>query len=174
MNILFQLFLSFAKVGSVAYGGGPSMIPLVQVEVVDKYHWMSLTDFMDALALGYALPGPIATKMSAVVGYKVGGWSGAIIAVLGIIIPSIIMVLCLFLFLFHFRNDPRVDSLLKGIRPVVLALLALVVYEMFPKAVVSVSTGVIGVIALLVMVFTNLHPALSIICGGVVGVVFFR
>ena len=68
---LLRLFISFTKVGVFAYGGGPSMIPLVQEEVVDVNGWMTIEEFTDALAMGYALPGPIATKMAAYIGYKV-------------------------------------------------------------------------------------------------------
>ena len=173
MILLLRIFLSFSKVGCLAYGGGPSMIPIMQTEVVDIWKWMSLTEFMDALAMGYSLPGPIVTKMSAVVGYKAFGVPGAIVAVLGVALPSIFMMMFLFLAFTHFGENPKVQAMLRGIRPVVLALLALVVWEMFPAAVISPATALLGVITFAVLLFTGIHPAIAILAGGAIGIAFF-
>jgi len=81
--LLLRIFIAFAKVGLFGYGGGPSMIPLMQEEVVDAHHWLSTEEFVDALAMGNALPGPIATKMSLYVGYKLAGMPGALAGVQG-------------------------------------------------------------------------------------------
>ncbi len=173
MSLFVKLFISFAKIGCLAYGGGPSMIPLMQAEVVDTWKWMSPTDFIDALAMGYSLPGPIVTKISAVVGYRVLGIPGAIVAVLAVILPSIFMMMLLFLAFTNFGDNPRVQGMLKGIRPVILALLALVVWEMFPKAVTSPSTILLGILVFAALLFTNLHPAIAILAGGAIGMIFF-
>ena len=174
MGILLRLLYVFTKVGVLAYGGGPSMIPLVQIEVVDNSKWMSLTEFMDTLAMGYSLPGPIATKMAAAVGYRVAGFKGAISALLGIALPSAIMMLVMVIFFMHLKDHPMFGAMMKGIRPVILALLALVVYQMFPKSVVSPLTGLIGLGALVIMIFFKVHPAFLIIAGGSLGMIFFR
>ncbi len=170
---ILYLFLSFSKVGVLGYGGGPSMIPLVQADVVEGYKWMSMTEFTDALAMGYALPGPIATKMSVVVGYKVAGPLGALSALLGMILPSAILVLALYIFFFSFKDNPAIESLLRGIRPVVLALLAVVVIDMAPNAAINLPTIILAVVTLAVFILTNLHPAFAIIAGGLIGVLFF-
>ena len=88
---LLLLLWSFTKVGILGYGGGPSMVPLVKAEVVDLYGWMTDTEFADALAMGYALPGPIATKIAAVVGFRVGGVLGSIAALAGMVLPSLVL-----------------------------------------------------------------------------------
>ena len=88
--LLLDIFISFSKVGIFAYGGGPSMIPLVQEEVVDVHGWMTIEEFTDALAMGYALPGPIATKMAAYIGYKVAHGPGLLVALFGTVFPSLI------------------------------------------------------------------------------------
>jgi len=173
MSLLVRLFLSFTKIGCLAYGGGPSMIPLMQAEVVDTWQWMSLTDFMDALAMGYSLPGPIVTKMSAVVGYRVLGIPGAVVAILAVVLPSVFMMMLLFLAFANFGDHPRVQGMLKGIRPVILALLALVVWEMFPKAVISPATALLGALTFGILLFTGVHPAIAIVAGGALGVLFF-
>lgn len=174
MTILLKIFYVFAKVGIMAYGGGPSMIPLVQIEVVDNAGWMSLTEFMDTLAMGYSLPGPIATKMAAAIGYKMSGIKGALSALVGIVLPSTILMLVLVIFFMHMKDHPLFGAMMKGIRPVILALLALVVYHMLPKSVVSPMTGVIALASLAIMIFFKIHPAFLIIAGGVIGAILFR
>ena len=173
MLTLFKLFISFAKVGIFGYGGGPSMIPLVQADVVEGYKWMTMTEFTDALAMGYALPGPIATKMAILVGYKVAGIIGSIFALLGIILPSALLILIMYIFFTSFKDSPKIKSLLKGIRPVILALLAMVVADMFPKSITSFSTIVIAVITFLILMFTSLHPVFLILAGGIAGLFLF-
>lgn len=171
--MLLKIFFSFSKIGCLAYGGGPSMIPIMQAEVVEIWKWMSLTEFMDALAMGYSLPGPIVTKMSAVVGYKAFGVPGAIVAVLSVTLPSIFMMMFLFFAFTHFGDNPKVQAMLRGIRPVILALLALVVWEMFPAAVISPVTALLGIITFGFLLFTGIHPAIAILLGGVLGIAFF-
>jgi len=174
MSILLRLFYVFAKVGILAFGGGPSMIPIVQIEVVDNLKWMTLTEFMDTLAMGYSLPGPIVTKMAAAVGYRMSGMKGALSALVGVVLPSTIMMLILVIFFMHFKDHPFVVALLKGIRPVILSLLALVVYQMFPKSIVSPATGIISLAALGAMLFLKIHPAFLILAGGSLGILLFR
>ena len=174
MAILFKLFYVFAKVGILAYGGGPAMIPLVQIEVVDNCQWMSLTEFMDTLAMGYSLPGPIATMMAAAIGYKISGIKGSLSALIGITLPSAVLMLILVIFFIHMKDSPLFGAMMKGIRPVILALLALVVYQMFPKSIVSPLTGAIGLAALVIMVFFKVHPAILIVAGGLSGLLLFR
>lgn len=169
MNTLFLLFVAFSRANILGYGGGPSIIPLVRAEVVRHYEWMTMAEFTDALAMGYALPGPIATKMAAVVGYHVSGVPGAIAALIGTILPTAVLVLILFLFFSIYQDNPVVVSILRGIRPVVLALLIWVVIDMAPTSVVSVSTGIIVVVTSLVFAFTSFHPAYAILLGGIIG-----
>jgi chromate transporter len=160
-----------AKMGCVAYGGGPSMIPLIKAEVVEVHNWVSIEDFTDALAVGNALPGPIATKMAAYIGNKVAGPAGAFMAVCGLILPSIVMVLLLISFINAMRNNPRIESMLKGLRPVVVAMLAFAAYDMVPSSMKGILTWCIGVVALLLMVFTKIHPALLVVAGAAAGIV---
>lgn len=171
LKILLSLFIATAKVGCVAYGGGPSMIPLFKVEVVENHQWISIEEFTDALAVGNALPGPIATKMTAVVGYKVAGVAGAAVATLGMILPSIVLVLLLLGLANSMKDNPKVASMLKGLRPVVVAMLAYAAYDMMPSSLKGPLTWVIGCVALALMIFTKIHPALLIVAGAAAGIV---
>ena len=168
------LFWSFFKVGMFAYGGGPAMIPLIQEEVVDVHQWMTIEEFTDALAMGYALPGPIACKMAAVVGMQVTGLSGVIVANVAITVPAVVAMLTLMSMFMRFKDSPYVMATLKAVRPAVVALLLVIVWEMFPKSVTSVGTGVIGAVTFGVIAFGGLHPAWAIVAAGAVGLVAYR
>lgn len=170
---LLQLFWSFAKASILGYGGGPSLIPLVQAEVVDVYKWLNAKEFADALAMGYALPGPIATKTAALVGYRVGGFWGSLAATMGMVLPTALMVLLLYQTFVALSGNPKVESVLKGIRPVVIALLILVVVDLGPSSVSSLPTLALAAVALGVLLLTNIHPAIAIIAGAVFGYIFF-
>jgi chromate transporter len=128
LALLLKLFLVFSKVGLLAWGGGPSMIPLMQQEVLAQ-GWLTPEGFIDALALGNALPGPIATKMSIYVGYEQAGILGAIAAVSGTIAPSGVLMLILAAFLLG-QKTPLIDAALTAVRPAVIGLLIWTAYDL--------------------------------------------
>ena len=172
---LWDLFVSFTKVGIFAYGGGPSMIPLIQEEVVNReVPWMTIDEFTDALAMGYALPGPIATKMAAYIGYKVADTPGLVVALFGTVFPSLLMMMVLGLFFMHYKDTPLVKAMLKAVRPAVVGLLIVVVWEMCPQSVTSWHTALIAIAAFAAINFLNLHPALAIVVTAALGLVFYR
>lgn len=172
LNEIWSIFWTFFKVGILGYGGGPSMIPLMQQEVVESQKWMSLSEFTDVLALGNGLPGPIATKMALAIGYKVHGLAGASTAFFGLLLPSsILMFLVIWLF-YSYKDSPRVQSALRGVRPAVMALLFIVAYDVGKQSVTSFPTALIGLGIFFVFLFTNLHPALGLLAGGLIGLLF--
>ena len=128
LALLLKLFLVFSKVGLLAWGGVPSMIPLMQQEVLAQ-GWLTPEGFIDALALGNALPGPIATKMSIYVGYEQAGILGAIAAVSGTIAPSGVLMLILAVF-FLGQKTPLIDAALTAVRPAVIGLLIWTAYDL--------------------------------------------
>ena len=172
MNSLLGLFWSFFKIGCVGYGGGPSMVPLIKEEVENLQQWMTVTDFMDVLAIGNAIPGPIATKLSVAVGYNVAGALGAVVATLGVAMPSVIMLVLLLKFVLYIKDNPRVKSMLKGLRPVVVAMLAYAAYDMSFDAFMNPNTMILmlmGGVTLALMIFTKIHPALFVVAGALIG-----
>ena len=171
MAAALQLLASFAKIGVVGFGGGPSMIPLFQAEVVEHRGWMSNTEFVDMLAAGNALPGPISTKMAVYIGYQTGGVLGAAAGLLGILLPSTILMLALAAFLAKHADHPRVHGALQGVRPVVLALLAWVVLQIAPTSVTGLS-GAVMVVLTLGLLYLKVHPAWLIAGAALLGGVF--
>ena len=149
------------------------MIPLVQEEVVDVNRWMTIEEFADALAIGYALPGPISTKMSAYVGLKVAGVPGLIAATLGVALPSLVAMVVLGTFFLRYKDFPQVQATLKAVRPAVVGLLLVVIYVMFPKSVTSWHTALIMIAMFALVAFLNVHPAWAIVGAAVVGVIFY-
>ncbi len=174
MQEVFVLFYAFAKVGIFGFGGGHSIIPLIQVEVVNNYKWLNMGEFTDALAMANSLPGPITTKMSLLVGYKTAGITGALAGLFGLLFPSSVLMLILTTLYLKYKDLAAVKGLLKGIRPVVVALLALVIYSIFPSSVNSWHTALIAGGAFCLIAFLNVHPAMLIVGAAVVGIVFYR
>jgi chromate transporter len=169
---LWGLFWTFFKVGILAYGGGPSMIPLMEQEVVQSQKWMSIPEFTDVLALGNALPGPIATKMALAVGYRIEGMTGGFIALFGLLLPSTILMLAVLLFFLALKDSPRMHSMLRGMRPAVMALLFITAYDVGKDSVISIPTAIIGIATFFIFLFTKLHPAIALLLSGLIGLLF--
>lgn len=178
---IWQLFYSFTKVGLFGFGGGPSMIPLIQEEVVEAQKWLSQEEFVDAFAFGNSLPGPIATKMAGYVGYQVAGTAGAAAGLIGVTVPTIIAMIALGTAYARYKDTALFSSFLKGVRPIVVALLALVVWQFVPKAfgtppqwISNWSLWLLGIVSFVLAVRFNVHPALLIVVGGLAGVLFYK
>ncbi|UOR13477.1 chromate transporter [Halobacillus amylolyticus] len=161
----WNLFLAFFRVGMLGYGGGPSSIPLVHKEVVEKYKWLSDDDFADILALGNSLPGPIATKMAGYIGFRVSGVLGMLNAVLATIIPTIAIMIVLITSLNSFRDQPWVNGMTQAVVPVVGVMLAKLTYDFIKKAKVSLgwlNTILLGAGSLILIEWAGVHPGLVI------------
>ncbi|SEH42126.1 chromate transporter [Halobacillus karajensis] len=161
----WNLFIAFFRVGMLGYGGGPSSIPLVHKEVVEKYKWLSEDDFSDVLALGNSLPGPIATKMAGYIGYRVSGLIGMLNAVLATILPTIVIMIVLITSLNSFRDQPWVNGMTQAVVPVVGVMLAKLTYDFFKKAKVNMGwivTIALGAGSLILIEWMGVHPGVII------------
>lgn len=168
--IYFHIFLAFFIPGILGYGGGPASIPLIENEVVDRYEWMTVNEFSEVLAMGNALPGPIATKMAGYIGYAEGGILGAIVGVFATVAPSLILMIGLLGLLMKFKDSPRVKRLTIVVRPVIAVLLAVMTYDFFFSSYEGVGltqTLMIGGISFVLMEKFKVHPA-YVIAGSLV------
>lgn len=129
--IYWEIFVAFLIPGILGYGGGPAAIPLVQVEVVERYGWMTNQEFSEMVAAANALPGPIATKMAGFVGYDQAGVLGAIIALFASVGPSLLMMILLLNLLWRHKDSMYVKNLTKWVRPVIAVLLVVLTYQFF-------------------------------------------
>lgn len=174
-----DLAAAFGKVGLFGFGGGPSFIPLIEREVLQR-GWLTRADFLDAFAFGNALPGPIATKLAGYVGYRVAGCVGSAVALLALTLPTIVAMVALAALFALAHEAPLLERFFSGLRPVVMALLVLVVIGFAPAALRGADRterawrwGVaLGAFALAVLL--DIHPALLIVAGGLAGLVLAR
>lgn len=171
------LFWGFFQVGILGFGGGPGSVGIIQAVTVDTYHWFTPAQFGEALAVGNSLPGPLATKMAAWIGYRVGGIGGLVAGVLGIILPSLVLMLVAFGLIQRYQRNPFVAGALAGIRPVVGALLLLLVWQLTPHTGPLAHTAfyvVLGLAALFALYALRI-PAIWVVVGGMaVGALLMR
>ena len=124
MSLLLTLFWSFLQVGAFSVGGGYAAMPLIQNQVVDIHPWLTMTQFADIMTIAEMTPGPIAINSATFVGIQVAGLPGAIVATLGCVVPSCIIVLTLAYVYYRFRGLSIVQGILTGLRPAVVAMIA--------------------------------------------------
>lgn len=171
-NRYWDVFIAFTRAINLGFGGGPASIPLIQNEAVKRYKWMTDEEFADALAIGNALPAPIATKMAAYIGYKVAGWPGVFLALLGAIAPTFLLVIFLSHLILVYAHSPYLNAMLKGVRPVVVVLIAQTALLMGKKSFPNpVTWGIAAATALLL--YFDVHPAIIIVAAMAFGYVVF-
>lgn len=171
----WKIFLAFFIPGILGYGGGPSSIPLIENEVVGHYGWLSVHEFSEVLALGNALPGPIATKMAGYIGYEVGGLPGAAVALFATVAPSLILMIALLGLLLKYKHSPRVKKMTQLVRPTIAVLLGIMTYRFFFSAYEGIGlwqTAAIAIISLLLIEKWNVHPAFVIGASLIYGAIF--
>lgn len=166
--IYWHVFLAFFIPNIVGYGGGPAIIPLIENEVVGRYGWMSSQGFAETLALGNALPSPIATKMAGYIGYEVAGVPGALIATFATVAPSLLLMLLALGTLHRFRDSIKVKSMSQWVRPVVMVLMGYLTWTFLAEGVEGAGllhTAIIGGVAAALLMATRIHPAF-VVCFG--------
>ncbi len=173
--IYWEIFIAFFIPGIIGYGGGPASIPLVQNEVVNRYEWLSLSEFGEVLAIGNALPGPIATKMAGYIGYEQAGLLGAGVGIFATVAPSLILMIILLSILYKFKNSPKVKRMTMVIRPTIAVLLGILTFQFFFQS--YENEGIWQTILLiglswLFLVKFKVHPAFVIVGALGYGAIF--
>lgn len=163
--IYWDLFIAMARAGVLGFGGGPGSIPLIRAEVVERFGWVANEEFADILALGNTLPGPIATKLAAFIGYKQAGAFGALASITGMVAPTAIAIIILAKFYVAFKDSPRMEGMLKAVRPVVVILLVQVTFEIAQKSFPDITTYAIAAITAVAMFYFKVHPAYMIVAA---------
>nr|WP_319489650.1 chromate transporter [uncultured Caproiciproducens sp.] len=122
--IYVKLFLAFLQIGAFSFGGGYAALPLIQAQVVDQYHWLTMSDYTDLITISQMTPGPIAINAATFVGNQIAGIPGALIATLGCILPSCIFVSALAWLYTKYRKLSIMQGILESLRPAVVAMIA--------------------------------------------------
>lgn len=172
MNILIELFVTFLKIGTFTVGGGPSMLPLVEKYAVYDKKWITKEEFVDMIALTQSIPGPIAVDTSVYIGYKVAGIAGSIAAVFGAVFSAYVAILIIAIYFVNISQNKNVEAIFKGIRPAVVALLAVPVLRMGKSSKITRKTIIIPIITVVLVVFFNVNAVYIIIASAVGGLIY--
>ena len=172
MRFYFDLFYSFFKIGVFTLGGGYVMIPLIEKEVVENREWIHREDFTDMLALAQSAPGPIAINTAVFVGYKVKGFWGIVVAVSGVVIPAFVTILVVAIFFVGMKENPIVERIFSGIRPAVVALIAVPVVNMLKKGGFRFGIISIAIVSALAVWILGISPVWIMGIAGVLGIVY--
>ena len=132
--IYLKLFISFLKIGAFSFGGGYAAMPIIQSEVVDTYHWLTLEEFTDLITISQMTPGPIAVNSATFVGIRIGGIPGAIVATLGCILPSSILLIFLSWMYMKYKKLTILQTILSVLRPALVFLIAISVIKILHSA----------------------------------------
>jgi chromate transporter len=170
MRSLFKIFLTFSRIGALTFGGGYSMLPMFQRELVEKNKWLSEEELADYYSISQCLPGIIAVNTASLAGYKHKGRAGGIAASLGVIFPSIVIILIIAAFLSNFSDIPIVQHAFAGIRVCVSVLIINTVIKLWKHAVTDKASLVIFIIVFAASLFTGLPTVVLIVAAGAVGI----
>ena len=153
MKELFDLFWTFCKIGALTFGGGYAMLPLIQREIVENKKWSTEKEILDYYAVGQCTPGVIAVNTATFIGYKLKGIIGGIVATLGVIFPSIVIILIIATFLQNFADLAIVQSAFAGIRVAVVALIITTVVKLIKSSIKDYLGVIIAIIAFVISAF---------------------
>jgi len=171
MNKYLELFITFAKVGVMTFGGGYAMLPMLQREVVENKSWVSEEELSDYFAIGQCTPGVIAANTATFVGQKIAGFGGAVSATVGVIFPSIVIITLIAALISNFSDVPAVAHAFAGIRVCVCVLILNSVVKLWKKTVVDKATLTLFAVVFVLSVFLDVSPVLFVIMAAVAGLV---
>ena len=171
--VLVDLALSWGRIGVVGFGGGAALVPLMKAECVDGRAWMTEEQFLDMLATGYSLPGPISAKMSVAVGLQTAGPVGAAVSLLAVMAPPALLMVGLGAVLSRHRDTPALAGAMTAVKPVVVAMLAWPVIDLAPAGIPGWRAGALAAAALTALLL-KIHPAIVLLTAMALGAALLR
>lgn len=171
MKLLWELFVTFAKMGAITFGGGMAMLPILQREVVENKHWATEEEMVDYYAIGQCTPGIIAVNTATFVGQKQAGVAGGIAATLGVVFPSLVIITILAGLITNFSHLAWVQNAFAGIQVCVCILIFNAVVKLLKKSVVDKRTAVIFVLVLAGSVALSVSPVWFVLVSALAGIV---
>ena len=169
---LGEAFITFFKIGIFTLGGGYAMIPLIEEEVVNRKQWVSKDEMIDLIAIAQSCPGVFAINIATFIGYKLNKTRGAIATTIGTALPSFLIILAIAMFFSQFKDNPYVAAMFKGIRPAVVALIAVPTFNLGKRAQLNMWTIWIPVVSALLIWLLGVSPIWIIIAAGIGGYVY--
>ncbi|MDR3076146.1 MAG: chromate transporter [Synergistaceae bacterium] len=174
MRELFEIFRVFFKIGALTFGGGYTMLPLLQADIVRNRKWTSEEEIIDYYAMSQSLPGIVAVNTAMLIGYKRKGAGGLLAACLGMVTPSIIIILVIALFIKNFLGHAAVIHAFNGVRIAVAALITKTVFDMGLKSLIDAACLGIFAVSLLVFSFADISPIIPVLAGAAAGIALMR
>ncbi len=171
MKELMDLFIAFARVGALTFGGGYAMLPILQREIVEKNNWATDEELMDYYAIGQCTPGVIAVNTATFIGQKNKGIIGGIMATLGVVMPSLIIITAIAAFISNFSDLAIVKNAFAGVRVCVCVLIFNAVVKLWKSSVVDKATMIIFIGVFLGSALTDLSPILFIVISAIAGII---
>ena len=173
MNLYLQIFWSFFKIGAFTLGGGYAMIPLIEQEIVNRRRWISSDEFAETLTLAQSAPGPVAINSAVFVGYKMRGMKGVLVSVLGTVIPSFVIILVIAMFFGNVRDNEAIARIFKGLRPAIVALIAVPVIRMLRQKNFAWKIVLIAATAAATVSWLKISPVIVIFIAGIGGILYY-
>ena len=171
MKTLIDLFFTFCRIGGLTFGGGYAMLPIIQKEIVEEKKWATEEEVLDYYAVGQCTPGIIAVNTATFIGYKVQGIIGAIVATLGVVFPSLIIITIIAALLKNFASYAIIQHAFSGIRIVVIALIISAILKLAKTSIKSSITLIIAILAFISVAFVNLSPIYIVVAAACVGLI---
>ena len=172
MNIYWDSFKTFFRIGIFTLGGGYAMIPLIEEEVVNKHKWVEKEEMLDLIAIAQSCPGVFAINIAIFIGYKLRKVRGAIATTFGTALPSFLIILAIAMFFSQFKDNPYVAAIFRGIRPAVVALIALPTFRLGQRAKLTTYTIWIPIVCALAIWALGVSPIYIIIIAGLAGYLY--
>lgn len=172
-KLLMELFFTFFKIGSFTFGGGYAMIPLIEREVVENKKWVSSEEVIDVFAAAQSMPGAIAINSSTFIGYKIYGKKGAIVATIGVILPSFFIIALIAMFFSKVQDAPVVKAVFSGIRPAIASLISIAAIKVSKTSIVDKAGLIIAILSVLLVAFFDVQAIFVILGGAAVGLAIY-
>lgn len=169
MQIIWELIVTFFKMGLFTFGGGYAMLPLLQREVVEKKGWATEQELLDYYAIGQSTPGIIAVNTASFIGYFQAGIPGAILATIGLVLPSIIIILLVASVLHRYTDLPTLQHAFAGIRVAVSALVSFSIYRLGKAGIIDTFAFIWAILTFLAIAFFNISPLWIVVSSFVIG-----
>ena len=170
--MLFELIKTFFKIGIFTLGGGYAMIPLIEEEVVNRHRWVSKEELLDLIAIAQSCPGVFAINIAIFVGYKLRKLRGALATAFGTALPSFLIILAIAIFFAAFKDNPYIAAAFRGIRPAVVALIAVPTFRMAQSAKIGWTNCWIPIVSALAIWLLGVSPIYIIIVAGIGGYIY--
>jgi len=173
MKKIWIIFCTFFKRGSFTFGGGFAMIPLIEREIVDKKKWITQSDMIDILTISQSFPGAVAVNTAIFIGRRVGGYIGALSALLGVILPSFLIIIIVAKIFEYISSIDAVIAALKGVSSAVIALLVITALRVGKASIKYTISPLITVIALILLLVIGIHPIYIVMLGIALGLIIY-